>query len=516
MGRIITIYLLLLLGPLEAHAMCINRFQYVVTKESPLEEQFNRKNTTYIVKQTIDLHGITIVMPKGCRIVFENEGTIVNGTIILENTELDGAKNLECKVEGIIKNDTIQTSWFKSFSNTTLEYSNKVILFDHDENVTKSILLFNCKHAVFNGNSHAINNIGCDLFQIEGDCSDIEVKFFKTDGDGKQMFFGGNSTNGIKENIKIHHNVINDQRVGISLNADLAGSYLNCSIHDNVISNIIGEETGHGYGIHLANVNNTDISNNIIDNCERHAIYHAWGENNIIQGNTIRNHRKNTQFAIRAALAIFRNSCYVKIQDNTFENNHSVDVHFYTGVDSQSSYSHRRYGDQRGNIVCNNTFIHDELLNSKECIGIMVGYNVLPYDDYRYYINNLKIEGNRFTYTTTNAPNCIRIYYCDKLEILNNEFQFDNSVSGDLVNFSSKYKQNTENKWFFEGNIIVAKNSFRIPINIIYISPDWYENQGGVTIEVNGNSLVNNKNGETYNYRLYSNQKKVSALKQRD
>jgi hypothetical protein len=68
-------------------------------------------NTRYIIQYDYDLNGETITVPEGCTLDFQG-GSISNGKIIFNDTELSGRINMSIEVGGKISNDSAIISWF--------------------------------------------------------------------------------------------------------------------------------------------------------------------------------------------------------------------------------------------------------------------------------------------------------------------------------------------------------------------------------------------------------------------
>ena len=132
-------------------------------------------------------------------------------------------------------------------------------------------------------------------FKMVGTCDNIEIDNLEIAGDGTtsgQYAIDNNSGQNIS-NVKIHDLNIHDVSLGISLNANLGGTFKYAWIYNNKLYNIIGTSPGSGYGISLAKVYYVDAYSNFIDNCGRHSIYqgsgYSVGVN--IRDNIIVNHR---------------------------------------------------------------------------------------------------------------------------------------------------------------------------------------------------------------------------------
>ena len=87
----------------------------ILRKNKTFAEQVTKSNTTYEIRYNFDLDGKTVNIPDNCVLKFEG-GSITNGTIVCNNTEITG--NLggftsTLLIEGSIKGDTILFDWWK-------------------------------------------------------------------------------------------------------------------------------------------------------------------------------------------------------------------------------------------------------------------------------------------------------------------------------------------------------------------------------------------------------------------
>ena len=173
----------------------------------------------------------------------------------------------------------------------------------------------------------------------------------------------------IQENITITGNIVENVNVGISANANLAGTIKNWYIAENVLKNIYGPNSGQGYGIHVAygslEVANIVIKNNVIDNANRHSIYIGRGRGFIVQGNIIKNHRLIEHALVsRAAINISR--CYnVTVTENmVFDYYDSAICLTASDKDDKLPYGCSKI------IISNNNFYN----NKNDVPTIFVGY----------------------------------------------------------------------------------------------------------------------------------------------
>lgn len=83
----------------------------------------NQHNTIYVIRYDFDLNGETIKMQKGCTLKFEG-GSLVNGVLKGNNTNLSGIPNLKCSFDGIFLTNEkeINVKWFGAIGDgTTLD-----------------------------------------------------------------------------------------------------------------------------------------------------------------------------------------------------------------------------------------------------------------------------------------------------------------------------------------------------------------------------------------------------------
>jgi Pectate lyase superfamily protein len=106
----------------------------------------------------------------------------------------------------------------------------------------------------------------------------------------------GNDSGVTFTDLRIVGNRVTGCTVGISVNADLAGTIDGALIQGNTVVGSPGTQPGAGYGIHHASADYTRAANvriigNTVVGAGRHAIYQAKGRGVVISGNTIERHR---------------------------------------------------------------------------------------------------------------------------------------------------------------------------------------------------------------------------------
>lgn len=207
-------------------------------------------------------------------------------------------------------------------------------------------------------------------FKLIGEVPNVEIEtlMLKGSSDPLSNQYGVTSSSGQNiVGVYIHDLNIQDVNVGISLNADLSGTYDSARITRNKLKNMKGTDPGAGYGIHLANATNTIVEGNEIDGAQRHSIYQAkGGKGNQIKRNTIKNHRLGVATAsYRPALYIARSN-HVKVEDNLL-------IDCYDGCIMVSGDSTTGYGTSDIDIVGNT------IINPRNVVSpIICGEQMIP------------------------------------------------------------------------------------------------------------------------------------------
>lgn len=102
---ILILYLLLIPFYVEGKS------RVVLNPNSNIQQQLYEENTTFVVKQNIDLQGDTVSMPDNSVLLFKRKGSIQNGCIEGANTTLKGSVKLGCELSGTFSNNEIPVSW---------------------------------------------------------------------------------------------------------------------------------------------------------------------------------------------------------------------------------------------------------------------------------------------------------------------------------------------------------------------------------------------------------------------
>ncbi|HWB79978.1 MAG TPA: NosD domain-containing protein [Nannocystaceae bacterium] len=176
---------------------------------------------------------------------------------------------------------------------------------------------------VWHGRPAGDGRVGIEL---RGQVSGVRISGFHLIGDGTlaSRHAGVWSRSGqTLADVEIVGNEIEHVTLGISVNADLGGSLHRIRITDNRIDDVVGTESGYGYGIHVASSQSDpldiEVTNNRITRTQRHAIYQARGQGVRIVGNTAGEHRQGVAIgAIRPAIVVAR-SHDIAVVDNVVQ-----------------------------------------------------------------------------------------------------------------------------------------------------------------------------------------------------
>jgi hypothetical protein len=272
-----------------------------------------------------------------------------------------------------------------------------------------------------------LSGSGTTAITMTGTCDGVEIDHIEIVGDGvisSAQLGIVNSSGQDLTNISIHDNYIHGVRVAISANADLSGSVSDWRIFNNHIKDIVGIDSGQGYGIHTANGSFILIYDNILDNCSRHSIYLAKGYSvhNRVYNNTILNHRSDVASAsYRAAILIGRTS-HVSVYNNDVVDGYDGGIHV-----SQ---------DTVGEFYCHHIEVYNNrVVNRKNNVpSIIIGEQMVPDG---YYVEHCRVFSNKFYVDAQyNQGADITIFNGRYIDIFHNTFQKFNVESGTVRNIA--------------------------------------------------------------------------------
>lgn len=437
----------------------------------------------YNIVEDYTILGGTFTMPADKTLKF-NGGTINNGTLELNNTLLqdmvDGCIN--ARITGTVQNTILYTKKISGINNLGLSnYSGMTIYCDQNEtNVSTGIVInganatSNTTETVFDGLN---NSFFCSttFFTIGEGSKKVTIQNFNAtalSNAGNIDFEKMNSSPNIS-NITVQGNHITGFAVGISINGDLQNCEVySCTVKNNEIYNAKGINSGQGYGIHLANARNCEVSNNLIVNSGRHSIYHAYGCGNQILNNSILNHKMTELETVpRSAIEVLRKSTNLTIRGNYIYNSYNVGILLFAFPHSYDDSSDTDFNGKYGCIDCitidNNTFVTSGISGNLGGLpSIMLGYlyngDNTPHTSFNtYYVNRVTISNNHFVKVNTEAFGCIRIDQCRIPTISGNTFTFVTPSTGhetDLIEIRSAFKNDESMEAEIKNNAFNAQN----------------------------------------------------------
>lgn len=114
--QVLIVIVILFIGPIEKQVRAENNDCYVVTDVSkPLSRQFKWKDTTYVIRDTFNLEGKSLRVPKGAVLLFEG-GFLINGKIKGNGTFIHaGAKQIfdySISIKGNWRGTKFLPEWF--------------------------------------------------------------------------------------------------------------------------------------------------------------------------------------------------------------------------------------------------------------------------------------------------------------------------------------------------------------------------------------------------------------------
>lgn len=96
----------------------ILRKHYIDGVNTLTQHMINKPNTIYVIRYDYCLQGQTIEIPENCVLEFDG-GSLNNGEIVFNNTELSGLVKIYTKVSGNISNNIVKVSWFSADKDIT-------------------------------------------------------------------------------------------------------------------------------------------------------------------------------------------------------------------------------------------------------------------------------------------------------------------------------------------------------------------------------------------------------------
>ena len=323
---------------------------------------------------------------------------------------------------------------------------------------------------------------GAYIFQLVGTVDDLEIDHLTLVGDGNAGYGQtaiGNASGQTISNVRFHNNNISNINVGISLNANLGGSYTKAVVRDNRLLNIMGTVSGSGYGIQMAQATQVLVTGNTVDNASRHSIYCGRADvgNIIISDNLILNHRSTvSDSGYRCAVSVAR-STNVSVLNNKL----------YNTYDGGIEISHETSGTVNCSniLVSGNTFTNRRTVNADIRIGEEIAQGAT------YKTSNIKITNNTFQEDVTlsgNGRNVIILNGTD-IEVTGNKLN-RTGVTATLSAFVEVGDSRYTSSVLHLNNVIVENNNVKSDASVggsylAYISTQCCTGTSSISVRYN-------------------------------
>lgn len=179
-----SLYIFITLLLLSLAGCKMNTVVIYSTEDFPIQEQFKKTNTTYIVQDVVELNGEIVSMPTNSSLKFKGNGRLTNGIINGNDTQIEGAPYFEnVRLRGRFKNIEYKTSWCSP--NSMSDYiedvmnisSNSVIIVDCDIKLNDQKKFVN--HLTLIGKNKTITN--SDRFFVTDGGTDVSNLKFRWD-----------------------------------------------------------------------------------------------------------------------------------------------------------------------------------------------------------------------------------------------------------------------------------------------------------------------------------------------
>lgn len=327
-----------------------------------------------------------------------------------------------------------------------------------------------------NGTTLAMNATGSESAGIHftGDIHNVTVRNLLVTGSANtaDSHKGVSAHSGIViDNLKIVDCVFEDMINGIGLNADGSGSASGVEIAGNRVHNMVGSDSGFGYGIQVAFSGNTPngvmIHNNVISSCQRHGIYVAKCTGAVVFGNMIQNHRDVAHDGtVRCAINVMRSS-QVSVIGNNIQNGYGGALNLGAIETGDHSELYTVVGNTFTNAMDAAPLVNvGSTTPSTDGIpvGIVFSGNVVRSNTGLASLmrvnsgKEITITGNTFQLLNAGTADGLQFYgseetsnlYTDNINVANNLFDLDvtNGASKRCVRFASGHETDTSTYWF--------------------------------------------------------------------
>lgn len=499
--RVVVIFLIVFLMTIVG---CKNQSNTIRFKKNiPLQEQFNKPNSTYLIDEAINLAGKTVTIPANSKVKFSQNGALINGIICGNKTQISGFPKFDrVRLKGSFVNKDFYASWCSSrsvsdFIADVMNISNQTALIvDCDITLNDQKRFVN--HLILKGNNKTILNSDRYIVTYGGtEISNLKFRWDKAplvepqdnyhavvlysdlllkdttiitrienvdaDGGGYCSYFMKQSKGSIEPILQINNTVYNCSfshfTRGAIVTCGGTGSFVKCQFRNigydktkkllSVSALRLGYSNKTPKGLAIGYVVRDCLFSNIVasynsknDGRELHGLL-AYGDSLEIKGNRFLT--LSTSFDKTTDAGMDSEILYIKGSHNVIENNT-----FKDGAGSSSDgVVTLKVGATEGNVVRNNKFF-------LTCTG-----GKFLYLGGRNHI----IEGNSFvsTFSVPSKKSYYSIYLgyseenegCESVVIHDNTFSFKEEA-----NYTVIYA----NKW---GDLTLTNNEFINPTRLL-------------------------------------------------
>lgn len=116
----------------------------IVRKDVPIQNQINKPNSVYIIRDKIDINKSIIKIPENSILKFEG-GSLENGTLVYDKTYIEGRYVIYCKCSGSIANDIVEPHMYGAMGDGKADDSYAL---QQSINSGKQILFRRCTYLV--------------------------------------------------------------------------------------------------------------------------------------------------------------------------------------------------------------------------------------------------------------------------------------------------------------------------------------------------------------------------------
>lgn len=145
----------------------------VIKSNENIQYQLQFENASYVVRNTIDLQGESVLIPEGSDLIFKRKGSIHNGEIIGQGTTFKGKVKLYCTLSGTFLNEVIPVSWLCVSDRTLLSKQissifnlNRPCVVKLDNDITMDGTLNNVEYIALSGKKRISNSC---RYKVSGD-----------------------------------------------------------------------------------------------------------------------------------------------------------------------------------------------------------------------------------------------------------------------------------------------------------------------------------------------------------